>query len=578
MVCCLLHAGLAMALVLGWPAEAPAAQEPTFPRGPGFYFSLPRLVILIAIYLLWVSTCAWVDRDSRTLNLSPATWNGLMLGGGICGLVVVWLLPWFLVSVLLLVALYLAPSLAYVNYRNHRVPEENRVLTDDHLREVFRGLFKGSGERKARKEEGMARGVPVKFIGKSFNQLDEDPNRVARAETSRGYKVAREMIYEAIEHRATDIHLEPSKEEVAVRFRVDGILQVTDPFSRGLGESVINIFKVLSNLDITEKRKPQDGSFSAQVEDRIVDFRVATAGSVLGEKMVLRILDRSQQVASLTQLGMRERMQEQLGRVLSQPHGMLIVCGPTGSGKSTTLYACLGEVDRFQKNIITIENPVEYQLENITQIEIQAKAGKTFANELRSVLRQDPDVIMIGEIRDPETAEIACQSAQTGHLVLTTLHANDAVTALGRLIDLGVQPFMLGSAISAVIAQRLVRLLCPECKVRYKPNPDMLRKANLPADRIKYFYRPPEPDERKGPGGEETVCEHCGGSGYHGRTGIFEMLLITDRLRELIRDKPNLSAIKQEAVKDGMRYLQEDGLRQVIEGNTSIQEILRVSK
>jgi type II secretory ATPase GspE/PulE/Tfp pilus assembly ATPase PilB-like protein len=255
---------------------------------------------------------------------------------------------------------------------------------------------------------------------------------------------------------------------------------------------------------------------------------------------------------------------------------MFIVCGPTGAGKSTTLYACLNEIDRFQKNVITVENPVEYQIENATQIEINPKAGKTFASELRSILRQDPDVILVGEIRDQETAEIACQAAQTGHIVFTTLHANDTVTALGRLIDLGVQPFMVASAVSAVLGQRLVRVLCPKCKVRYKPNPDMLRKANLPADRIKFFYRPPS---EEGTQAEETKpCEQCGGSGYLGRTGVFEMLVITDRIRDLIRENPNLNAIKQEAIKSGLKFLQEDGLRQVIEGTTSIQELLRVCK
>jgi type II secretory ATPase GspE/PulE/Tfp pilus assembly ATPase PilB-like protein len=555
------------------------AAETLFPRGPGFYFNLPKLGVLVVFYLLWVRTCSWVDRDARALELSATTWNPLLLASGLAGLLVVWLLPWFFLSLLLLVALYLAASLAYVNHRNRQVPADKRVLTERHLREVVSRLFHGKPrEKKLEEEEEVSAGVPVRFIGKSFQQLEEDPNRVARAENSRGFKAARGMVYEAIQRRATDIHLEPSKDEVAVRFRIDGILQATDPFSRAMGESVINIFKVLSNLDITEKRKPQDGSFAAQVEDRPVDFRVATAGSVAGEKMVLRILDRSQQIISLTRLGMRPRMHEQLTQVITQPHGMVIVCGPTGAGKSTTLYACLNEIDRFQKNIITLENPVEYQLENITQIEVNPKAGKTFASELRSILRQDPDVIMIGEVRDKETAEIACQAAQTGHLVFTTLHANDTVTALSRLIDLGVQSFMVASALSAIIGQRLVRVLCSQCKVRYKPNPDMLRKANLPVDKIKYFYRPPEPAERaKGEDGEEEVCEHCGGTGYHGRTGIFEMLSVTDRIRDLIRENTSPSAIKQEAVKSGMRSLQEDGLRQVIEGKTSIQELLRVS-
>src|SRR5206468_382823 len=237
------------------------------------------------------------------------------------------------------------------------------------------------------------------------------------------------------------------------------------------------------------------------------------------------------------------------------------------------------EIDRYQQNIITIENPVEYQLDHVTQIEVNVRAGKTFASELRSILRQDPDVIMVGEVRDKETAEIACQAAQTGHMVFTTLHANDTVTAVGRLIDRGVEPFMLASALTAVLGQRLVRILCPKCKVRYKPNADLLQRLNLPVDRIKYFYRPPgsggDGEEAEAP---KNPCDYCGGTGYHGRTGIFELLLLNDAIRGLIRENPNLNEIKEEAVKGGMRYLYEDWLQQVIEGRTSIQELLRVSK
>jgi type II secretory ATPase GspE/PulE/Tfp pilus assembly ATPase PilB-like protein len=564
-------------LVLAFPAVAAAAQEPSFPRGPGFYFGTGKLFFLLVTYLIWVSTCNWVHHDAAELNVQPPLWNLAMVGGGLLGLAVLWLLPWFIISFPLLWVLYLGPTLAYVRVRNARVKYDKRVLTRRHLRSLAERFLKM--RFKKRQVQDIDTGVPVRFIGKSRGQRDEDPARVARAEGSRGYKAARQMVYEAIQMRATDIHLEPTKDEVQVRFRIDGILQATPPFSRQMGEAVINIFKVLGALDITEKRKPQDGSFAAQVEDRVVDFRIATAGSVAGEKLVMRILDKSQQIVSLTGLGMRERFHEQIRQIAAQPHGMLIVCGPTGAGKSTTLYACLNEIDRWQKNIITVENPVEYQLENVTQIEINPKAGKTFATELRSILRQDPDVIMIGEIRDQETAEIACQAAQTGHMVFSTLHANDTVTALGRLVDLGVQPFMVSSALSAILGQRLVRLLCPKCKVRYKPNAEMLRKANLPADKIKYFYRPPDPSEGKtGEDGEPRVCDYCGGSGYHGRTGIFEILVVTDRIRDMIRDNPNLGAIRTEAVKSGMRYLQEDGLRQVIEGKTSIQELLRVSK
>jgi general secretion pathway protein E len=556
---------------------ASAAAEP-FPRGPGLYFSPVKLILLLLIYLAWVRTCWWVDADARDLKLPTEIWNPLLFFCGVGGLFAVALLPWFLVSLFVLLALYLVPAFAYVNLRNQQVPPDQRVLTKRHLLELGHRYLK----LKPPKLEEKERPPPIRFISKS-SRGEPDAKRVARAQESKGYKAALLMVYDAICLRATDIHLEPSKEEMTLRFRIDGILQPAEPFPRATGDSVVNIFKVLADLDITEKRKPQDGGFSAEVDGRTVDFRVATAGSVAGEKLVMRILDKERQVADLKRLGMREKMRELIRGLVTQPHGLLVVCGPTGAGKSTTLYACLSEIDRYQKNVITIENPVEYNIDNVTQIEINERAGKTFASELRSILRQDPDVIYIGEIRDQETAEIACQAAQTGHMVFTTLHANDTITALGRLIDLGVPPFLVGSAVSAVLGQRLVRLLCPKCKIRYKPNPELLRKANLPADKIKHFYRAATPDDEEeraenGGDGEPIVCDHCGGTGYFGRTGIFELLIITDRIRDLIRDNPNLNAIKAEAVKSGMKYLQEDGLRQVIEGRTSIQELLRVCK
>lgn len=566
--------GTAVAAVLALPAGASAADGP-FPRGEGFYFDILKIVFFVAIYLAWIKTSSWVDRDAQELGLPTDTWNGLMLAGGALSLAMIWIMPAFWLAFFVFVLLLAAPSLFYVSVRNRKVKAPERVLTPDHLRSLARRYLKlNIGEAS---EEGARDGVPVRFFGRR-NEGKEDAGRAARVMESAGYKAAQEMVYDACNRRATDIHLEPTKSEMTVRFRVDGMLTPADSFSRPTGDAVISIFKVLCNMDITEKRKPQDGSMSAEVEDHIVDFRVATSGSVSGEKLVMRILDTSQQIISLEQLGMREKMHEQLRSIVTQPHGLFIVCGPTGAGKSTTLYACLNEIDRYQQNIITIENPVEYQLDNVTQIEVNPKAGKTFAGELRSILRQDPDVIMIGEIRDKETAEIACQAAQTGHMVFTTLHANDAVTALGRLIDLGVQPFMIASALSGVLGQRLVRLLCPKCKVRYKPNPELLRKANLPVEKIKFFYKPPERNEDEEEESEEEVCENCGGTGYQKRTGVFELFVITEKIRDMIRDNPNMTAIKQEAVKSGMRYLYEDGLRQVIEGKTSIQELLRVCK
>jgi general secretion pathway protein E len=593
--------------VLGVLAVNPllAAEEAiprAFPRGPGLYFHPAKLLLVMLVYFAWLWTSWWVHDDCRTMKLPSETWNPILLGCGIAGLLAVWVFPLFALGFLVLLVLYLAPTLSYVSLRNEKASPEQRVLTPQHLRKLVRRWLRLDLPEA---EERAERLIPVRFIGKSGNEREEDARRLGRLQGSKGYRGALELISDAIEKRATDIHLEPTKDEMVVRFRVDGILEQSSPFARPTGDAVINIFKVLADLDITEKRKPQDGSFSAEVQSAVepsqpakppketdddedsamqeepkatvakrqVDFRVATAGSVVGEKMVMRILDPTRQVASLTRVGMREPMRKQVRALVTQPHGLFIVCGPTGAGKSTTLYACLSEIDRYQKNVITIENPVEYHIDNVTQIEVNPKAGKTFASELRSILRQDPDVIYIGEIRDQETAEIACQAAQTGHMVFTTLHANDTVTALARLIDLGVQPFMVANAVSAVLGQRLVRILCSQCKQRYKPNAELLRKANLPADKIKFFYRPPE---QQAEGDDDGRCAFCGGTGYRGRTGVFELLEITDAIRDLIRENPNFNAIKQEAVKHGMKYLQEDGLRQVIEGRTSIQELLRV--
>jgi general secretion pathway protein E len=566
-----------------------------FPHGPGLYFHPMKLLLVVVVYLAWVATCAWVDRDCKVVRADPNIWNPVMLGCGVVGLLMTWLVPVFLVSFLILLVLYLAPSIYYVVYRNEKVPPPLRVLTARHFRILGNRYLNLKLDVDDAPEEEQE--IPIRFISKS------EGGKAARAADSAGYRAALELVHDAIGKRVTDVHLEPTEREMTVRYRIDGILHPATAYTRTMGDAVLNVFKVLAALDITEKRKPQDGSFSAEVRGpaeskkkkkkktsveeemhdtsrgtstRQIDFRLATAGSVTGEKMVMRILDRARQIANLTKLGMRDKLREQIHGIVRQPHGMFLVCGPTGAGKSTTLYACLNEIDRYQRNVITVENPVEYHIPNVTQIEINTKQGKTFAGELRSILRQDPDVILIGEVRDKETAEIACQAAQTGHMVFTTLHANDTVTALGRLIDQGVAPFMVADSVSAILGQRLARLLCPKCKVKYRPNPELLRKANLPAERIKFFYRPPKKSEAEDE--DEEVCEHCGGTGYRGRTGIFELLVINERIRDLLKENPDLDAIRQEAARNGMIYLQQDGMRLVIEGETSIDELLRVAK
>ena len=573
-----------LALMIGLLAPGALLAAPAFPRGPGLYYDPYKLAALVATFLGWVKLCAWVDLDAHHCKVDGIFWNSLLLVGGIVGFIVIWILGSFWVAAFLFWVIVGSPASWYVTVRNRRVPAEDRLFTQDYFLRLYRKYSTGA-QKGLDEDEGKSEGVPIRFKSRSTTGESEDRVRVERVQQSKGYKAALEMVWDAIQRRATDIHLEPTANEMPVRFRIDGMMTNIKPFTRVMGDAVVNIFKVLCNLDITEKRKPQDGSFSAQVEDRVVEFRVATAGSVVGEKLVMRVLDATAQLADLGHVGMTESMQTQIRDVITKPHGLFLVCGPTGSGKSTTLYACLHEIDRFQQNVITVENPVEYRLDGVTQIEVNPKAGKTFASELRSILRQDPDVILIGEIRDKETAEIACQAAQTGHLVFSTVHANDSVTAIARMIDLGTPPFMLSSALMAVLGQRLVRRLCKKCRKRVKPSLDTLKKLNIDSDAVRYLYRAydpvedaPQKDDEIDQDVELRICPVCGGTGYLKRTGIFDLLVVTDKIRDLIRANPNIQEIRLVATEAGLKTLFEDGSRLVIEGETSIQELLRVSK
>jgi type II secretory ATPase GspE/PulE/Tfp pilus assembly ATPase PilB-like protein len=556
------------------PLTTVFAQIPHMSRGSGMYLNLFKFVPVVLIYLLWARTTDWVEHDTKELNnLKFGIWNSVVFFSGAVGLLLVLSIPIYFLGLGLLLLAYFVPILSYVYARNQTVPDDQKVLTPYHFGEVANDLLYKLGMKPFfNRDAGTVdrAGPPITFVGKSQGATKEDPSRVHQAEESRSFMGAKELVYDAVMRRATDIHLEPTTEQLSVRYRIDGILHAAEPFDRPTGDAVVNVFKVLSAMDISEKRKPQDGSFGAKLSGRDLDFRVATSGSKAGEKLVMRILDNSSAVTKMEDLGMRPKLIEQVRSLVTLPHGMFLVCGPTGAGKSTTLYAALREIDRYQKNIITVEDPIEYHLDNVTQMEVNTKSGQTFAAALRSILRQDPDVIMIGEIRDAETASIACQAANTGHMVFSTVHSNDAISALFRLLDLGAEPFMIASALSGVLAQRLVRILCDQCRVPYKPKPEFLKKANLPADKVDVFYRPPE--------NPEQVCPQCGGTGYFGRTGIYELLVLTEPMKDMIRENPSVNKLKAEARKNGMIYLQEDGLRQVIQGRTSIDELWRMVK
>ena len=374
------------------------------------------------------------------------------------------------------------------------------------------------------------------------------------------------ILQQAVAEGASDVHVEPRVRALAVRFRVDGVLREVTSVPSKLQSGVVARLKVLANLDIAERRLPQDGRFSVGLGDRQVDLRVATLPTVHGEKTVLRLLDTASVQLDLTALGFERRDLERYEEVFRRPYGTILVTGPTGSGKSTTLYATLGELNSPEKNVITVEDPVEYRLEGINQIQVNPKAGLTFASGLRSILRSDPDVVMIGEIRDQETARICVQAALTGHLVLATLHTNNAPAALSRLADMGVEPFLTSSAVDCVIAQRLARRLCDGCK-----RPLEIGRKALEAVRFPFGLVPEKERNFHAAAG----CEACGGSGYRGRVGVYELMAITDEIRDLILRRASVSEVGRAARGAGMVALRDDGLTKAARGITTIEEVLR---
>jgi type IV pilus assembly protein PilB len=372
------------------------------------------------------------------------------------------------------------------------------------------------------------------------------------------------VIKEAVERGSSDIHFEPGEDEMRIRYRIDGVLQEAATVPSSAVPAVVSRVKILSDLDIAERRIPQDGRISMQVGEKPIDLRVATLPASFGEKVVMRILDQSKVMIELEMLGMLPQALERFTKAFGQAHGAVLVTGPTGSGKSTSLYGALNQLNTVEKNIITIEDPVEYQLPGITQVQVNNKAGLSFASGLRSMMRADPDIIMVGEIRDRETAQIAIEAALTGHLVLSTLHTNDAPGAVTRLIEMGIEPFLVGSAVDCVVAQRLARLLCEECKRRTTITAEVMRANGFNVGLALEAYEP-------------VGCARCGGSGYKGRIGLYEVMWVSDTIRSLAVAREPSETIAHAAVHEGMMRLREDGLEKVRRGLTSIAEIARVA-
>lgn len=434
------------------------------------------------------------------------------------------------------------------------------------IQAVIDSYFDQQGERAAEMIDDITfAGADSEY--KSLDEIDSERDLLDLANEAPIIKLINLLISGAVKERASDIHLEPFERDMRVRYRIDGVLYEKFTIPKSQQAAVVSRIKIMANLNIAEHRLPQDGRIKIRLSGKEIDIRVSIIPVAYGERIVMRILEKGTFLYELPDLGMPEKIYHQMDKLIRSSHGIILVTGPTGSGKSTTLYAALQQVNSPDKNIITVEDPIEYQMSGIGQIQVRPKIGLTFASGLRSILRQDPDVVLVGEIRDMETAEMAIQASLTGHLVFSTLHTNDSAGAITRLVNMGIEPFLVSSSTIAIMAQRLVRNICTKCKMAYEPEEESMRELGL------------TPDQYRGhPVYRGEGCEHCLGRGYFGRSGIFEMLLMTPMVQDLTLKGTDSNMIKRAARREGMATLREDGARRVLQGRSTIEEVMRVTR
>ena len=531
---------------------------------PGF---LSHAITWLAVVAGWAASAVWVDRDARRRYGRSQPWKGVMLALG-CGLAY----AGFSSGIVLVEAIGWLTALAVAAYATLFYVAEREGLgsgpaasAQRFLRDLVQKLqmSQGGGGSTGASPGSAASVVLLKkdggiYGGRDASGLDYD--------TSQAVSTVKRVLADAIACRATDVHIEPRAADIQIRFRVDGLLQPDRSIDHATGRAVVSAIKVLADMDIAERRLPQDGSFAVVAGQQRFEVRVGSIPGKHGENLAIRLLDPGGGVlrGGLSELGFRDGVLEKVRGIVSRPYGMLIVCGPTGSGKTTTAYGAISEIDSFVRNIVTIEDPVEYQLDNVSQTAVNQAAGLTFSSILRSVLRQDPDVILVGEIRDKETAEIAMQAALTGPFVFTTLHANDAPTTVARLIEIGIDATMIQSAVTAVLAQRLLRMLCTECRMKYTPTPEEYRRYGIPEDRIKRLYR-----------ARPSGCSACNGRGYRGRTGVYELMMMGAEVRQLLVGRPSEAVIRAAAERQGMKTLRREAVYKAAMGITSLDEVDR---
>ncbi len=454
-------------------------------------------------------------------------------------------------------------KLAMVDPTNFYAIDDVRMVTGYDVDPVI------ATEREIMRAISQSYGVQD-LVEKAVNKLKpEDTSALTEMQTADDAPIigiVNSLFSQAVRERASDIHIEPQNTTLRVRFRIDGVLRDISSFTKDIHAAIVSRIKIMADMDIAEKRLPQDGRIKIREAGREIDIRVSTLPTILGEKVVMRILDKKAVILDIKKLGFTAGNQHRYQQLYTQSYGMILVTGPTGSGKTTTLYSTLSALNSAEKNIITVEDPVEYRLDGINQVQVNPKAGLTFASGLRSILRQDPNIVMVGEIRDTETGDIAVRAALTGHLVLSTLHTNDAPGAITRLIDMEVEPFLVASSVLGVVAQRLVRVICPECKIRYVPASDSVERLflGIAPDHPLTLYR-------------GTGCPSCGYSGYKGRMAIHEVMPVSSRIRDLINKRAASDELAVAAKEEGMLSMQEDGIQKALDGLTTVAEVMRVA-
>jgi general secretion pathway protein E len=527
-------------------ADAPGAPPPAPPPPPPYVhrWTMDMFLLVVAVAMMtWIAALVWVQHDVRGMPEEIRRANADVL---------------------------LLPGVGFLMYL---VARQRRIRASE-IPHTLTGRVAGLTPHEAPKKRGLFGGrtkiaatlaTRKQRVKMEFLDVDGNPIQIRKdMPEMTGIEAARDVLEEAISERASDIHLEPQNDGCRVRFRIDGALQERLTFTKIDGLRVVAALKTLAQIDVAEKRKAQDGRFRVRTGSGEVDFRAATASAIHGEKMVLRILDRQSGLLSLGELGMRKDMLEQFDRVIHSRNGIILATGPTGSGKTSTLYAALSRLDRKKLNIMSIEDPVEYELEGATQIPVNTKAGVTYEAGLRSILRQDPDVIFVGEMRDAEAAKIAIRAALTGHLVFSSLHAKNAVSTVVRLAEIGVEQYQISSALLMVVAQRLVRVLCKECREPYTAIGNELSEIGLPLQPGQRIYR-------------ATGCEACDNTGHQGRTGIFELLVMDEELRKAVNEGANEQELSHLAAKKGLRPYREDGVEKILSGITSVEDVIQAS-